>query len=140
MIALLSFWTVARSIIDIPLSIFIAVWIGGLIAFLYFNTYPARIFLGDAGALSFGATFAVLGLILGKAFALPIIGGIFVIEITSSFIQLMSKKYRGKKYFQAAPVHLLLQYMGWEEPKIVMRFWLISLVFALVGLMIAFMK
>lgn len=140
MIALLSFWSVARSIIDVPLSTFIAIWIGGLIAFLYFNTYPARIFLGDAGALSFGATFAVIGLILGKAFALPIIGGIFVIEILSSFIQLMSKKYRGKKYFKAAPVHLLLQYMGWEEPKIVMRFWLISIVFALVGLMIAFMK
>lgn len=140
MIALLCFWSVARSIIDVPMSVFTAVWIGGLIAFLYFNTYPARIFLGDAGALSFGATFAVLGLMLGKAFALPIIGGIFVIEILSSFIQLMSKKYRGKKYFQAAPVHLLLQYMGWEEPKIVMRFWLISLVFALVGLMIAFMK
>ncbi len=140
MIALLAFWSVARSIIDVPLSIFIAIWIGGLIAFLYFNTYPARIFLGDAGALSFGATFAVIGLILGKAFALPIIGGIFVIEILSSFIQLMSKKYRGKKYFVAAPVHLLLQYLGWEEPKIVMRFWLISIVFALVGLMISFMK
>lgn len=140
MIALLAFWSIARSIIDVPISIFVAVWIGGLIAFLYFNIYPARIFLGDAGALSFGATFAVIGLILGKAFALPIIGGIFFIEIVSSFIQLMSKKYRKKKVFKAAPFHLLLQYWGWEEPKIVMRFWVGGIVFALIGLMIAFLK
>lgn len=140
MIALLAFWTVARTIIDVPLSIFIAVWIGGLIAFLYFNTYPARIFLGDTGALSFGAAFAVIGLLLGKAFALPIIGGIFVLEIASSFIQLLSKKYRKKKVFKAAPLHLMLQYMGWEEPKIVMRFWLLAIVFALFGLMISFLK
>jgi phospho-N-acetylmuramoyl-pentapeptide-transferase len=106
MIALLCFWVVARTIIDVPTSIFIAVWVGGLIAFLYFNIFPARIFLGDAG----------------------------------SFLQLMSKKYRGKKLFKAAPLHLLLQYYGWEEPKIVMRFWIISVVFAVIGLMIAYMK
>lgn len=140
MIALITFWSVARSIIDVPLSIFIAVWVGGLIAFLYFNIYPARLFLGDTGALSFGATFAVIGLLLGKTFALPIAGGIFVVEILSSLIQLMSKRYRRKKFFKAAPLHLLLQYMGWEEPKIVMRFWLFSIIFAVLGLMIAFLK
>ncbi|PIZ66282.1 phospho-N-acetylmuramoyl-pentapeptide-transferase [Candidatus Roizmanbacteria bacterium CG_4_10_14_0_2_um_filter_36_9] len=140
MIALMSFWAVARSIIDVPLSIFIGVWIGGLIAFLYFNTYPARIFLGDTGALSFGAAFAVIGLLLGKVFALPIIGGVFVIEILTSFLQLISKKYRGKKIMDVAPLHLLLQHRGWEEPKIVMRFWIVAIVFALIGLMIAFLK
>jgi len=140
MIALMSFWAVARSIIDVPLSIFIGVWIGGLIAFLYFNTYPARIFLGDTGALSFGAAFAVIGLLLGKAFALPIIGGVFVIEILTSFLQLISKKCRGKKIMDVAPLHLLLQHRGWEEPKIVMRFWIVAIVFALIGLMIAFLK
>ncbi len=140
MIALFSFWAVARTIIDVPLSIFIAVWVGGLIAFLYFNIYPARIFLGDTGALSFGAMFAVIGLLLGKAFALPIIGGVFFFEILSSLVQLLSKRYRKKKVFPAAPLHLLLQYLGWEEPKIVLRFWLFSIVFALVGLMIAFLK
>ena len=140
MIALISFWAVARTIIDVPISIFLGVWIGGLIAFLYFNIYPARIFLGDTGALSFGATFAVIGLILGKTLTLPIIGGIFFIEITSSLIQLLSKKYNKKKFFKVAPFHLLLQYMGWEEPKIVMRFWIASIVFALFGLMIAFLK
>lgn len=140
MIALFSFWAVARTIIDVPLSVFIAVWVGGLIAFLYFNIYPARIFLGDTGALSFGAMFAVIGLLLGKAFVLPIIGGVFFLEISSSLIQLLSKRYRNKKVFPAAPLHLLLQNAGWEEPKIVLRFWIFSIVFALVGLMIAFLK
>lgn len=140
MISLTCFWVIANSIIDVPTAVFIAVWLGGLIAFTYFNIYPARIFLGDAGALSFGATFAVIGLILGKSFALPIIGGIFFLEIISSLLQLMSKRYRKKKLFPAAPLHLWLQYYGWPEPKIVMRFWVLAIVFALFGLMIAFMK
>jgi len=138
MIALTAFWIIAASILDVPLSAFIGIWLGGLIAFLYFNIPPARIFLGDAGSLSFGAVFAVIGLILGKAFTLPIIGGVFLIEITSSLLQLLSKKYRGKKLFPAAPYHLYLQLKGWEEPKIVMRFWLISVMFAVFGLMLAF--
>ena len=140
MIALGGFWAISHSFIDVPTSIFIAVWLGGLIAFLYFNIYPARIILGDTGALAFGAAYAVVGLILGKAIALPIIGAVFVIEITSSFIQLMSKKYLKKKAFAVAPFHLWLQYKGWEEPKIVMRLWLISIIFTIFGLMLAFMK
>jgi len=140
MIALTSFWVVARSILDMPTSFFIGIWLGGLIAFLYFNIYPARIFLGDAGALSFGATFAVIGLLLGKAFALPIIGGVFVLEIFSSLIQLLGKKFLKKKIFPVAPFHLWLQFKGWEEPKIVMRLWLTSIILAIFGLMIAFMK
>lgn len=140
MIALGSFWVLSRSILDVPTSVFLAVWIGGLVAFLYFNIYPARLFMGDTGSLSFGATFAVIGLILGKAFALPIIGGIFVIEIATSLIQLLSKKFLKKKVFPVAPLHLYLQMKGWEEPKIVMRLWLFSIMFAFVGLMLAFMK
>jgi phospho-N-acetylmuramoyl-pentapeptide-transferase len=140
LIALFAFWAISLSILDTPLLIFIAVWIGGLLSFLYFNIYPARLFLGDTGALSFGATFAVIGLLLGKIFAVVIIGGVFVVEIATSFIQLMSKKYTGKKVFDAAPLHLLLQYRGWEEPKIVMRAWLAAILFAMLGLMIAFLK
>jgi len=138
--ALISFWVVSRSILDVPTSLFIAAWLGGLIAFLYFNIYPARIFLGDAGALSFGATFAVIGLILGKVFALPIMGGVFVIEIASSLIQLLGKKYLKRKIFPVAPLHLWLQLRGWEEPKIVMRLWIISILFVIFGLMVAFAK
>ncbi|MEK7065605.1 MAG: phospho-N-acetylmuramoyl-pentapeptide-transferase, partial [Patescibacteria group bacterium] len=103
----------------------------------YFNVFPARIFLGDVGALSFGATMAVVGLMLGKAPALAVIGGIFVIEVLSSLIQLLSKKYLGKKVFAAAPLHLWLQYHGWPEPKIVMRFWIIAIVLAIFGLWLA---
>lgn len=140
MIALSSFWVVSRSIVDVPTSIFIATWLGGLIAFLYFNIYPARIFLGDTGALSFGATFAVVGLILGKAFVLPFVGAVFVIEIASSLIQLLGKKFLKRKIFTVSPFHLWLQNRGWEEPKIVMRAWIISILFAVLGLMVAFMK
>lgn len=137
---LFGFWVISRTILDVPTSLFIAAWIGGLIAFLYFNIYPARIFLGDTGSLSFGATFAVIGLILGKAFALPIIGGVFIIEIGSSFIQIIGKKYLKRKLLPVAPFHLYLQHKGWEEPKIIMRLWLISIIFVIFGLMIAFMK
>lgn len=138
--SLMGFWVVSRSILDVPSSLFIAALLGGLLAFLYFNIWPARVMMGDTGALSFGATFAVIGLILGKAFALPIIGGVFVIEITSSLIQLLGKKFLKKKIFPVAPFHLYLQYKGWEEPKIVMRLWLVSIIFVIFGLMIAFMK
>src|SRR3989338_6008626 len=138
--SLMSFWVISRSILDVPTSLFIATWLGGLIAFLYFNIYPARIFLGDTGALAFGATFAVIGLILGKAFALPIIGGVFVVEIASSLIQLLGKRFLGRKIFPVAPFHLWLQLKGWEEPKIVMRFWIIAILFAVFGLMVAFGK
>ncbi len=138
--SVIGFWVVSRTILDVPTSLFIAAWLGGLLAFLYFNIYPARIILGDTGALSFGATFAVIGLILGKPFALPIMGGVFVIEITTSLIQLLSKKFLKKKFFEVAPFHLYLQNKGWEEPKVVMRMWLISIIFVIFGLMIAFMK
>ncbi len=139
MIALAAYWVIARSIIDMPTALFVGVWLGGLVAFLYFNIYPARIMLGDSGALSFGATFAVIGLVLGKAFSLTIIGGVFILEITTSLLQLLSKRFRKKKLFKVAPFHLYLQNKGWEEPKIVMRLWLLAILFALCGLMIAYM-
>jgi len=140
MIALFCLWVVSRSILDVPTSLFIAAWMGGLISFLYFNIFPARIILGDTGALSFGAAFAVIGLILGKSFALPIIGGVFVIESVSSLIQLLGKKYMGRKLLPVAPFHLYLQLRGWEEPKIVMRIWIMSILCAMFGLMVAFAK
>lgn len=136
-IALVAFWVISASILDSPLSVFIALWLGGLLAFLYFNIFPARIMLGDVGALSFGATLAVVALILGKAPALAIIGGVFVVEVASSLLQLLSKKFFGKKLFTVAPFHLWLQEKGWPEPKIVMRFWVISIVFAIFGLWLA---
>lgn len=136
LIALSFFWVISASILDTPLSIFIAILIGGLISFLYFNVFPARLFLGDVGALSFGATLAVIGLMLGKNFSLPMIGGVFVLEVSTSLVQMLSKKILKKKIFSAAPLHLLLQHLGWEEPKIVMRAWLAGLILGLIGLLL----
>lgn len=139
-IALFAFWFLSASILDTVLSVFIALWIGGVLAFLYFNVLPSRLFLGDVGALSFGATFAVVGLILGKTPALAIIGGIFVLEVLSSLIQLVAKSVTGKKVFVAAPFHLWLQVKGWPESKIVMRFWILAIVLAMFGLWLALLN
>lgn len=137
MICLTAFWAISATLLDATLGVFIAIWLGCLIAFLYFNVFPARIMLGDVGALSFGATLAVVGLLTGKILAIAIVGGVFVIEVASSLIQLLSKKYRGKKIFPVSPLHLFLQYKNWEEPKIVMRLWLVGILFAILGLWIA---
>lgn len=136
-ICLFSFWIISSSLLDTPLSVFLALFIGSLVAFLYFNVYPARIWLGDVGALSFGATLAVVGLLLGKIMALLVIGAPFIIEAASSLLQILSKKYLGRKLFAVAPLHLWFQNRGWEEPKIVMRAWLAGLMFAIFGLWLA---
>jgi len=134
MIALFAFWVLAGNSLDTPISLFLALWLGGLIAFLYFNVYPARIWLGDVGALSFGATFAVIALLLGRVVPLIIVGAPFIIEGGSSALQIISKLYFHKKLFPAAPLHLTLQAMGWEEPKIVTRAWLAGIILAIFGL------
>ncbi|PJE69278.1 hypothetical protein COU96_00595 [Candidatus Shapirobacteria bacterium CG10_big_fil_rev_8_21_14_0_10_38_14] len=137
MICLFAFWIISASILDTTLSVFISLWIGAVIAFLYFNIYPARIWLGDIGALSFGATLAVVGLLLGKVMALLVIAAPFLIEGGSSLIQILSKKFFKKRVFAVSPFHLWLQNRGWEEPKIVMRAWLAGIMFALFGLWLA---
>jgi phospho-N-acetylmuramoyl-pentapeptide-transferase len=137
LVCLLAFSFLSGSILDTPLSIFMALWIGSLIAFLYFNVYPARIFLGDVGALSFGATLAVIGLLLGKVVALAVIGALFIVEGLSSLLQLVWKRVFRRRLFTVAPFHLWLQQYGWEEPKIVMRAWLASLMLAIFGLFLA---
>ncbi len=137
MICLFVFWFLSAAILDTPLSIFLALWLGALISFLYFNIYPARVWLGDVGSLSFGATLAVVALLLGKVMALMVIGGIFVAEVASSLIQLLSKKFRKKKVFPVAPLHLWLQLLGWEEPKIVSRTWLAGIMLAIFGIWLA---
>ncbi len=130
-------WVLSSSIVDTTMAIFISLTIGSLIAFLYFNIFPARIFMGDVGALAFGAILAVLGLLLGKSIALIIIGGIFVAEISSSLLQLLSKRFRKKKLMPVAPLHLWLQLVGWEEPKIVMRAWITGIILTALGVWIA---
>jgi len=134
LIALFAFWVLSANQLDTPISLFLALWIGSLIAFLYFNVYPARIWLGDVGSLSFGATIAVIAILLGKVIPLFIVGSIFIAEGLSSAIQIFSKVYFKKKVFPAAPLHLTLQKLGWEEPKIVFRAWLAAIVLAMFGL------
>ncbi|HAV14998.1 MAG TPA: hypothetical protein DCX25_01590 [Candidatus Pacebacteria bacterium] len=138
MICLFGLWFLSAAILDTPLAIFLTLWIGSLIAFLYFNVYPARIMMGDVGALAFGATLAVVGLLLGKIMALLIIGGIFVVEVGSSLLQILSKRIRKQKLFSASPVHLWLQHRGWHETKIVQRAWLTGIVLTLFGVWLAF--
>jgi len=113
---------------------------GSVGAFLYFNIYKARIWLGDVGALSLGAVLAVVGLLTGKPLALAVIGGVFILEIGSSLIQLVGKKFLHRKLLPIAPLHLYFQKKGWEEPKIVMRAWLLGFFFAVVGLYLAFIR
>ncbi len=137
MFSLFGLWVLSSTILDVPLSVFIALWLGSLISFLYFNVFPARIFMGDVGSMAFGATLAVIGLLLGKILALFIIGFIFVIEITTSLAQLLSKKYLKKKLMPAAPFHLTLQERGWVEPKIVQRAWLIQIMLTIFGVWLA---
>ena len=139
MITLFGLWflSISDSLMDVPIATFIALWLGALISFLYFNVYPARMFMGDVGSMAFGAALAVVGLLLGKIIALIIISSFFVIEITSSLLQLLSKKFRKKKILPAAPFHLTLQHKGWEEPKIVQRAWLVQIMLTIFGMWLA---
>jgi phospho-N-acetylmuramoyl-pentapeptide-transferase len=134
LICLAAFGIIVASHLDTPLSLFISLWIGSLFAFLYFNIWPARIMMGDTGALAFGATLAVIGLLTGSIIALIVMGGIFVLEVTSSAIQILSWKFRKKRFFSIAPVHNVFLAKGWEEPKIVMRAWLLGLMLSIFGL------
>jgi len=137
MISLFGLWFLSSAILDVPVSIFLALFIGSLISFLYFNVFPARIFMGDVGSLAFGATLAVVGLLLGKVIALVVISFIFVLEISTSLIQLFSKKFLKRKVFPAAPIHLSLQKLRWEEPKIVQRAWLLQIMLTIFGVWLA---
>lgn len=136
-ICLFAFLVLAHSVFNETLSIFVGIWIGAIIAYLYFNVFPARIYLGDAGAYGFGATLAVVGLLTGKIVGLGVIGGIYVVIVTSSLLQITFKRFFGKKLFPLAPIHMYFKYIGWPEPKIVMRFWLAGAIFAILGLWLA---
>lgn len=138
LISLLAFLVISHTLIDSFLALFIAILLGSVLAFLYFNIYPARIWLGDVGSLSLGAVLAVIGLLTGKTSAIAVIGGVFVLEVSSSLIQLLGKRFLHHKVLPVAPLHLYLLHKHWEEPKIVMRAWLVGILFALLGLFIAF--
>lgn len=139
-ICLFAFLALSSAVFDQNLAIFVGIWIGALIAYLYFNVFPARVYLGDAGAFSFGATLAVIGLLSGKILGLAVIGGVFIVIILSSLLQILSKRITKKKLFPVAPIHMYFKYIGWEEPKIVMRFWLAGAILAIFGLWLALLS
>lgn len=116
------------------LATFCGVISGALLAFLWFNVHPARFFMGDTGSMSLGVTLGVVAMLTNTVWLLPLIGFILVLESASVIIQVASKKLRKKKVLLAAPIHHHFEAMGWEEPKIVMRAWIISGVLAVVGL------
>jgi phospho-N-acetylmuramoyl-pentapeptide-transferase len=137
LIAFAAFSVISFALGRYDLAAFCGVIIGALIAFLWFNITPARFFMGDTGAMSLGVTLGVIALLTNSAFILPLVGFIFVIETLSVIIQMSSKKLRGgKKVFRSAPIHHHFQAIGWSEPKIVMRFWIIAGVAAAVGLIV----
>lgn len=140
LICLFAFLALTSQALDLTLASFIGIWIGILFSYLYFNVWPARIFLGDGGAFGFGATLAVVGLLTGKILALAIIGGVFVIIVSSSLLQILSKNLLKKKILPVSPIHMYFKYIGWEEPKIVTRLWLAQGLFAILGLWIALLS
>ncbi len=139
-ICLVAFLAISGSTLDTFLSLFIATLLGSTAAFLYFNIYKARLWLGDVGALSLGAVLAVIGLLTGKPISVAVIGGVFVIEVGSSLIQILSRRFFNRRILPIAPLHAYFLKKGWEEPKVVMRAWLLGAVFAILGLYIAFLK
>ncbi|TAL20534.1 phospho-N-acetylmuramoyl-pentapeptide-transferase, partial [Patescibacteria group bacterium] len=109
---------------------------GALLAFLWFNINPARFFMGDTGAMSLGVTLGVLAMFTNTELFLPVIGLVFALESLSVILQIASRKLRGKKLFLSTPIHHHLEAIGWSEPKIVMRFWVIAAVTSAVGLVL----
>ncbi|MCX6743165.1 MAG: phospho-N-acetylmuramoyl-pentapeptide-transferase [Candidatus Parcubacteria bacterium] len=121
------------------LATFCGVIVGALLAFLWFNIHPARFIMGDTGSMSLGVTLGIVAMLTNSALVLPIIGFLFVLEALSVIIQLTSKKLFKKKVFLSAPLHHHLEAQGWPECKIVMRFWLIATVMAVIGVILVLM-
>ena len=116
------------------LTIICAAIAGAGLGFLWFNTYPAMVFMGDIGALALGAVLGTIAVIVRQELVLVIMGGIFVIETLSVMIQVASFKLTGKRVFRMAPIHHHFELKGWPEPRVIVRFWIISVVLVLVGL------
>ncbi|MFA6466531.1 MAG: phospho-N-acetylmuramoyl-pentapeptide-transferase [Patescibacteria group bacterium] len=135
--AFASFGTIAFVQGDYNMAAFCGVISGALLSFLWFNINPARFFMGDTGAMSLGIVLGIVAMLTGYPLLLPIIGFLLLLESSSVIIQILSKKIRKKKVFLSAPIHHHFEAQGWSETKIVMRFWVISGVFAVLGLIIA---
>ncbi len=116
------------------LTVLCGAMLGAGIGFLWYNAYPAELFMGDTGSLSLGASLGAIAVMIKQEFLLVIVGGIFVIETLSVIIQVLSFKYRGKRVFRMAPIHHHFELKGWNEEKIVVRFWIISVILGLIAM------
>jgi phospho-N-acetylmuramoyl-pentapeptide-transferase len=108
--------------------------VGAWLGFLWFNTYPAQVFMGDVGSLALGGTLGVLAVLVRQEIVLIIMGGVFVVETLSVILQVGSFKLRGQRIFRMAPIHHHYELKGWPEPRVIVRFWIISIILVLVGL------
>ena len=108
--------------------------LGGSLAFLWYNAHPAEVFMGDTGSLAIGGLIGIIALMIHQPLTLILVGGIFVMEATSVILQVASFKMRGKRIFLMSPIHHHFELKGWKETKVVIRFWILSLLFALIGL------
>lgn len=108
--------------------------VGAGLGFLWFNTYPAQVFMGDVGSLALGATLGVIAVLVRQELVLFIMGGVFVVETVSVILQVGSYKLRGQRIFRMAPIHHHYELKGWPEPRVIVRFWIISVVLVLIGL------
>lgn len=114
--------------------VFCATLVGAGLGFLWFNTYPAQVFMGDIGALAIGAALGIVAVIVRQEIVLFIMGGVFVMETVSVMLQVASFKLTGKRIFRMAPIHHHFELKGWAEPKVIVRFWIISVILVLIGL------
>ena len=137
MFAFGAYTVISYSLGRVELAMFCAAIVGGLLAFLWFNVHPARFFMGDTGAMSLGTTLGIIAMLTNSALVLPIIAFPLVMESGSVIIQVVSKKLFRRKVFLSAPLHHHFEAMGWPETKVTMRFWIISAVFAGIGLVVA---
>ncbi len=116
------------------LIIFCGALAGAGLGFLWFNAYPAQVFMGDVGALAIGASIGVIAIVVRQELVTLVMGGVFVVETASVILQVGSYKLRGKRIFRMAPIHHHFELKGWAEPKVIVRFWIISLILVLLGL------
>ena len=116
------------------LVVFCAAMVGAGMGFLWFNTYPAQVFMGDVGSLALGAALGIIAILVRQELVLFIMGGVFVMETVSVMLQVGSYKLRGKRVFRMAPIHHHYELKGWPEPRVIVRFWILSLIFVLIGL------
>ena len=116
------------------LLIFCSALVGAGLGFLWFNTYPAQVFMGDIGALSLGAALAIVAVMVRQEIVLLVMGGVFVMETASVILQVASFKLTGKRIFRMAPLHHHFELKGWPEPRVIVRFWIITLILVAIGL------